>query len=72
MYQVTERQVDLIKQFRSNYIKLREEHDAKSKHYDKYEMYAEYMAERTMAAYCRGVVFALDDVLRLIESGVVK
>lgn len=62
-------QIRMVNDLKSEYTKLREDHAAKSKQYDKDEDWISYMAERNMEAYCRGFVAALEAASRILHLG---
>ena len=57
----------LILELREDAQHKLEQHTRKCQEYDKKAMYAEYMSERTMQAYCRGRVQAFNHCLEMID-----
>lgn len=53
------RTLELLENIRDEYMRKLDHHTEKAEKADKESQYAEYMSERTMQAYCRGMITGL-------------
>ena len=60
---------ETVTQLLNEYEAKLKTHNEKAKEFDANSQYGEYMAERTMSAYCRGCTSAYSAALAIIEAG---
>lgn len=62
------RTLELLESLRAEYTRKLNHHTEQMEKADKESQYAEYMSERTMQAYCRGMVTGLTAAIDSINT----
>ena len=61
------RTLELLEEMRREYTQKMNHHTEQMEKADKESQYAEYMSERTMQAYCRGMIMGLTTAIDSIN-----